>query len=317
MDEPSLQLPRSSLLSPRLRLAWFWLLLTAWGTLRQLFPRWRNQSCVGQCPLTLDYALGTQDRVVSLQLSDHQPCGARVSLFDHSGESAQFVQFAAARTRTALASPNPPADNDWVENTCAAAEAFGVPKISRRHAQTFSSWGLAIFCVFRPDRPQPDVRPCGATHGEEEKRSAPKTPAQSAQWECQGPSLPCWAASKQQQKISPNHSFGFQLRVSALSQPWSPQSQERHHVFARPHPLMDGFEGSLLTPKANNNGMTPGVAALLTTPLLPLLPLVGCPGLCPSRRGKHFHDVHDIQRGESVLLNTVDSDLCRDGQICH
>ena len=69
---------------PTLRLAWFWLLLTAWGTVRQLIPWWGNQPCVGQCPLTLDDGLETRDRVVSLQLSDHQPCGPRVSLFDHS-----------------------------------------------------------------------------------------------------------------------------------------------------------------------------------------------------------------------------------------
>ena len=42
------------------------------------------QSCVHQHPLALVDGNKTRDRVVSLQLSDHQPCGPRVPLFDHS-----------------------------------------------------------------------------------------------------------------------------------------------------------------------------------------------------------------------------------------
>ena len=43
------------------------------------------------------------ERVIILHLSDHQPSGPRVP--------AQLAQCAAARTRTALANPKPPADN--------------------------------------------------------------------------------------------------------------------------------------------------------------------------------------------------------------
>ena len=59
-----------------------------------------GQPILRQCPLTLVDGIETRDRVVSLQLSDHQPCGLRVPLFDHSEGSAQLAQCAAARTRT-------------------------------------------------------------------------------------------------------------------------------------------------------------------------------------------------------------------------
>ena len=70
-------------------------------------------------------------------------------------------------TRTALTNPQPPADNDKVDKTCVAAEACGVPKISRRHAQTFVMSSGKLFCVFWSDCAQPEVCPGGATHGQE------------------------------------------------------------------------------------------------------------------------------------------------------
>ena len=116
MEELRLQLPGSSLLPPHLGLAWFWLLLAPWGCVCQLVPWWDCQTCVHQHPLALVDGNETRNRVIILQLSDHQPSGPRVP--------AQLAQCAAARTRTALANPKPPADNDKVDNTCAAADGL-------------------------------------------------------------------------------------------------------------------------------------------------------------------------------------------------
>ena len=62
-------------------------------------------------------------------------------------ESAQLAQCAAGRTRTALANPSPPTESANVDKTRAAAGALGVPKISRRHVHTLSSWRLANVSV--------------------------------------------------------------------------------------------------------------------------------------------------------------------------
>ena len=63
------------------------------------------------------------------------------------GESAQLAQCAAGRTRTALGSPSPPAENAKVVKTRTAAGALRVPKIWQKHVHTLSSWRLANVSV--------------------------------------------------------------------------------------------------------------------------------------------------------------------------
>ena len=71
--------------------------------------------------------------------------GAATSPCERSQPS--LPQCATGRTRTAVASPSPPAESAKVDKTRADAGALGVPKIWQRHVHTLSSWRPANVSV--------------------------------------------------------------------------------------------------------------------------------------------------------------------------
>ena len=80
----------------------------------------------------------------------------------------ESAQCAVGRTRTARASPNPPAVRDKMESVC-AAEAFGVPRMCRKQDYTFSSCRLACNSVSSQSHCTQLNSGCGGdTHEKEE-----------------------------------------------------------------------------------------------------------------------------------------------------
>ena len=100
----------------------------------------------------------------------------RVPLSDMRRESAQLDQCAVGRTRTALASPSPPAERDKVDRVCAAVEAFGVPRIYLRQDHVLIVPDGVGLSVFRSQCAQPEIGSRGATHKEGSKQAGDHSP---------------------------------------------------------------------------------------------------------------------------------------------
>ena len=242
---------------------------------------------VNQCLVTLDDGMEKRDRVVSLQLSDHQPCGPRVSLFDHSeGICPACPVCSGSNTNCACQSQTA----RWRTHALPLTHV----ECPRSHGgtQTFSSWHLAKSSVSSGLTARSQKFALVAPHMERKRNADWVSLSQGMRWKstccclvlCSRNSCtcsvfpvdtprtftPCWAAGSKGSPrqttasgFSPGHLLdptGFNatsvphLGLAVVHVDVGPTLrptrgvnviQERHHVFSGPHPLVDGFEGSV------------------------------------------------------------------------
>ena len=167
-----LEFPGGPLLPTKHWLVWFRLLISGWGTLRQLLP-WRHlQTCVIQCLLALPDRTETRQRAVFLQPCDGRPCDQRVPLQCHP-EGICPTRPMCGWTHADCAGQSEPAccerqAGDHVGLWWSIGHPKNLPKASPDILIVTCG---ETFRVLRPHCPQPEVGPGRLAHQEEEESS--------------------------------------------------------------------------------------------------------------------------------------------------